>query len=182
VDESSTIYLDIETSSLDADSGIVISVGYALGNSEPTVMSVRSYDDEKQVIANIFEKVKNTTLVTFNGSNFDIPFLISRGLKYGYYFPRVEMLDLYLWARRYLRFQSRRFHDICLFYGIPHEDISGKEMNELFIRAISGDVNAWHRITDHLTQDIKAMQAFHNRIGPLLEDYPPPGWEFTRSE
>ena len=161
---------------------MIISVGYAIGDSEPVVMTVRSYDDEKQVIVNIFERVKNTTVVTFNGSSFDIPFLISRGLKYGYYFPRVEMLDLYLWARRYLRFQSRRFHDICLFYCIAHEDISGKEMNELFIRAISGDNNAWQRITDHLTQDIKAMQAFHSRINPLLKDYPPPSWELSRPE
>jgi uncharacterized protein YprB with RNaseH-like and TPR domain len=180
--ECSTIYLDIETSSLDADSGMVVSVGYAVGDSEPVVMPVRSYDDERQVIATIFDRVKNTTVVTFNGSSFDIPFLLSRGLKYGYCFPRIELLDLYLWAKRYLRFQSRRFHDISLFYGIPHEDISGKEMNELFIKAISGDSNAWQRITDHLTQDIKAMQAFHSKIRPLLEDYPPPSWKFSRQE
>ncbi|MEM2921117.1 MAG: ribonuclease H-like domain-containing protein, partial [Candidatus Bathyarchaeia archaeon] len=148
------VYLDIETTSLEADSGMVISVGYAIGDSEPTVMSVRSYEDEQRVIANLIDRVKNAVVVTFNGSGFDIPFLISRGLKYGLYFPRVELVDLYLWAKKYLRFQSRRFHDICLFFDIPHEEISGKEMNELFIKAISGDSGAWERITSHLIQDI----------------------------
>jgi len=168
------IYLDIETSSLDADSGMVVAIGYATGNSEPQIMFVKSFNDEKSVISNIFEKIKGKKLVTFNGSRFDIPFLIARGLKYDLYLPRIEMVDLYCWARKFLRLQSRRFHEICLLYDIPHEEISGKEVNELFIKAMSGHHNAKERIVNHLNQDIKALQIFHRKIKTLLVNYPAP--------
>jgi len=170
------VYLDIETSSLDADSGMVVAVGYAVVNGEPEIMFLRSFDDEKTVITSIYEKIDGKRIVTFNGLHFDIPFLIARGLKYDLYMPRVEVIDLYRWAERYLRLQSRRFHDICAFYSIPHEEISGKEVNELFIKAVSGDREAEKRIVTHLTQDIKALQIFHHKLKPLLIDYPPPNY------
>lgn len=169
--EETEAYLDIETSSLDADSGMVVAVGYAVGNEEPQIMFVKSFEDEKVVISSIFDRIKDKRIVTFNGTNFDIPFLIARGLKYDLYLPRIEMIDLYRWARRFLRLQSRRFHEICLFYGIPHEEISGREVNELFIKAMSGDDRARERIVKHLTQDVEALRAFHNKIRPLLASY-----------
>jgi len=89
------------------------------------------------------------------------------------YLPEIEMVDLYSWARKFLRLQSRRFHEICLFYNIPHEEISGKEVNELFIRAMSGDPRAKERIVSHLEQDVRALRAFHRKIEPLLANYPP---------
>ena len=169
--EETEVYLDIETSSLDADSGMIVAVGCAEGDKAPEIMFVRSFEDERAVIASFFEKIKDKRIITFNGTGFDIPFLIARGLKYDLYLPRVEMIDLYRWARRFLRLQSRRFHEICLFYNIPHEEISGKEVNELFIKAMSGDDKARERIVTHLTQDIEALRAFHNKVRPLLADY-----------
>ena len=168
------VYLDIETSSLDADSGMVVAVGYATGNGKPKILFVESFDDEKSVISDIFEMTKDKEIITFNGSRFDIPFLIARGLKYGLYLPKIETIDLYCWARKFLKLQSRRFHEICLFYDIPHEEISGKEVNELFIKAMSGVHDAKQRIVDHLNQDIEALQAFYKKIKPLLANYPSP--------
>lgn len=168
------IYLDIETSSLDADSGMVVAIGYAIGGEDPKIIFVKSFDDEKKVISNIFSEIREKNVVTFNGTLFDIPFLIARGLKYDLYLPKVELVDLYSWARKFLRLQSRSFHQICLFYNIPHEEISGKEVNELFIKAVSGDSNAKERIITHLNQDIKALQILYEKIKPLLDSYPPP--------
>lgn len=167
------VYLDIETSSLDADSGMVVAVGYAMGKEEPRIMFVKSFNEEKTVISNLFEKINCKQIITFNGTYFDIPFLIARGLRYSLYLPKIEMIDLYSWARKFLRLQSRRFHEICVFYDIPHEEISGKEVNELFIKAMSGDHNAKERIVSHLRQDIIALQRFHQKITPLLVNYPP---------
>ena len=168
------IYLDIETSSLDADSGMTVAIGYAIGQDEPQIMFVESFDEERKVVYEIFQKIKNRKIITFNGTYFDVPFLIARGLKYNLYLPKIEIIDLYIWARTFLRLQSRRFHEICLFYEIQHEEISGKEVNELFIKAMSGDRNGKERIVSHLKQDIVALQKFHQKIMPLLENYPPP--------
>jgi uncharacterized protein YprB with RNaseH-like and TPR domain len=169
--EEVEVYLDVETSSLDADSGMVVAVGFAEGDREPDIMLVKSFEDEKAVISSIFGKIEDRKIVTFNGTNFDIPFLIARGLKYDLCPPNIEMIDLYRWARRFLRLQSRRFHDICVFYNIPHEEISGKEVNELFIKAVSGNNSARERIATHLIQDIEALRTFHKKIKPLLTDY-----------
>ncbi len=166
-------FLDIETTSLDADSGILVAAGYAEGNTGPKILFVESFDDERIIISEIFELAMHKTIITFNGSRFDVPFLIARGLKYDLYLPRVEIIDLYCWARKFLRLQSRRFHEICLFYDIPHKEISGKEVNELFIKAMSGNHAAKQRITDHLRQDVEALQAFYKKIRPLLADYAP---------
>ncbi len=174
--EETEVYLDIETSSLDADSGMVVAVGYAERDEKPDILFVKSFEDEKAVISFIFGRIKDKRIVTFNGTNFDIPFLIARGLKYDLYLPQMEMMDLYLWARRFLRLQSRRFHEICLFYNIPHEEISGKEVNELFIKAMSGDNSATERIVTHLTQDVEALRAFHKKIKPLLTNYGVPDY------
>ena len=174
--EETEVYLDIETSSLDADSGMVVAIGYAERDEKPDILFVKSFDDEKAVISFIFSRIKDKRIVTFNGTNFDIPFLIARGLKYNLYLPRIGMIDLYRWARRYLRLQSRRFHEICLFYNIPHEEISGKEVNELFIKAMSGDNSATERIVTHLTQDVEALRAFHKKIKPLLTNYDVPDY------
>ncbi len=170
------VYLDIETSSLDADSGMVVAVGYAVGSKEPQIMFVQSFDEERPVISQVFEKLKNRNVVTFNGTYFDIPFLIARGLKYDLHFPKIETIDLYSWAKRFLKLQSRRFHEICTFYNISHEAISGKEINELFIKAMSGNKDAEERIVTHLYQDVKALQTFHQKIMPLLANYPPPNY------
>jgi uncharacterized protein YprB with RNaseH-like and TPR domain len=174
MNEAIEVYLDIETSSLDADSGMVVAVGYAEGDGKAEIEFVRSFANEKEVISSLFEKIGDKRIVTFNGSNFDIPFLIARGLRYDLYLPRIEMIDLYLWARRFLRLQSRRFREICLFYDIPHEEISGKEVNELFIKAMSGDGSAEERIVTHLTQDVEALRTFHKKIKPLLANYSVP--------
>ena len=48
------VYLDIETSSLDADSGMVVAIGYAVGNGEPEIMFLRSFDDEKTILTRTF--------------------------------------------------------------------------------------------------------------------------------
>lgn len=172
--KNNEIYLDIETSSLDADSGMIVAIGYALGEEEPHIMFVKSFDEEQKVVHDIFQKIKNRKVITFNGIYFDVPFLIARGLKYNLYLPKIENIDLYTWARKFLRLQSRRFHEICLFYEIQHEEISGKEVNELFIKAMSGDHKAKERIVNHLKQDIVALQKFHQKIMPLLGNYPPP--------
>lgn len=166
-------FLDIETSSLDADSGMVVAIGYAKDNGIPKTLFVKSFKDESSIISEVFKLIKDKKIVTFNGSRFDVPFLTARGLKYDLYFPKIEMVDLYCWAKKYLRLQSRRFHDICLFYDIPHQEISGKEVNELFIKAMSGRQKAKQRIIDHLKQDIEAMQAFYKKIKPLIGSYSP---------
>jgi len=168
------IFLDIETTSLEADTGIIVAIGIGYNNRKIETHFVNAHDEEKRIIHNVFSTIDNHTLITYNGNRFDIPFLLTRGLKYDLYMPKVESVDLYYWAVKYLRLQSRKFHDICTYYQIPHQEISGREVNELYIKALSGDSTAKDRITYHLEQDISAMTLLYEKIKSLLSHYPPP--------
>ena len=174
VENKMELYMDIETTALDADTGMIVAVGIGWEKKETVIEFVNSHDEEKQVISNAFSKIAEKQIVTFNGSRFDIPFLLTRGLKYDLAIPKVEVIDLYVWAAEYLRLHSHRFHDICTFYDIPHEEISGSEVNELYIKALSGDKGAKDRIKSHLKQDISAMKVFYGKIQPLISNYPSP--------
>ena len=168
------IFLDIETTSLNADTGMIVAVGLCYEREKTIIHFVNSHEEEKNIIFNTFSEIAEKQVITFNGTRFDIPFLLTRGLKYDLIMPKVEIIDLYYWSARYLRLQSRKFHDICTFYDISHEEISGREVNELFIRALSGDKNAKDKIIRHLNQDISAMISFYKKIKPLISIYPPP--------
>lgn len=168
------VFLDIETTSLDADTGIIVAIGLGFENKGTEILFVNAHEEEENILVNTFSKISEKQVVTFNGTRFDIPFLLTRGLKYDLIIPKIDNIDLYYWAVKHLRLQSRKFHDICIFYGIFHEEISGREVNELYIKALSGDENAKKRIYNHLNQDISAMRSFYQKIKPLLMNYPPP--------
>jgi len=168
------IFLDIETSSLDADTGTLVAVGTGKKENEIDLTFVKSYEDEKTILIQIFEKIKNKTIITFNGKRFDIPFLITRGLKYNLIFPKVEIIDLFFWSWKYLRLQSKKLHDICVYCDIEHEEVSGREVNELYIRAISGDDKSKERILKHLYHDVKAMMSLYDKLEPMIKNYPSP--------
>ena len=158
------VFLDIETTSLESDAGIIVAIGLGYENGEIKIYFANSHDEEEKIISNVFMKIANQNVITFNGTRFDIPFLLTRGLRYNLFLPKLTNIDLYFWAAKYLRLQSRKFHDICMFYGIPHEEINGREVSELYIRSLSGDKLAKERITDHLKQDISAMRILYNKI------------------
>ena len=168
------LFLDIETTSLNADTGMIVAVGVCYENGKTIIQFINSHKEEKKIIFNTFSEIAQKQVITFNGTRFDIPFLITRGLKYDLIMPEVEIIDLYFWATKYLRLQSRKFHDICTFYEISHEEISGREVNELYIRALSGDKNSKNRIIQHLNQDLSAMRSLYKKIHPLISNYPPP--------
>ena len=168
------IFLDIETTSLEADTGILVAVGLCTKKTDVEINFLDSYKDEERILKDTFNKISGKTIITFNGKRFDIPFLITRGLKYGLSFPKIENIDLYYWAYKHLRLQSKKFHDICQFFDIEHEEISGREVSELFIKGISGDEEAKKRIERHLYQDVSAMKVLYQKIEKMIEEYPPP--------
>jgi len=168
------IFLDIETTSLEADTGIIVAIGLGYENQDNEIFYSNSHEEEENIIKRVFDIIQNNEIITFNGTRFDIPFLLTRGLKYDLYLPKIVSIDLYYWAAKYLRLQSRRFHDICTFYDIPHEEISGREVSELYIKSLSGDEIAKERILRHLKQDISAMKILYKKIMPIFLHYPAP--------
>jgi len=87
----------IEKMALNAETGIIACIGY--GNITNSVVSVH---DEKQMIKFFFKEALPKTLVTFNGINFDLPFIYKRAMILGVEAPYS--------IERYIKRYSTTFH------------------------------------------------------------------------
>jgi len=100
------VFLDIETLSLVGTPLTVI--GLLEGGQQPkaTQLFLLKEEGEKQLLMRFLELTKDAEVVTYNGANFDIPFINQRLLHHGLrqFAPKVHV-DLYLTAKR--KFQGK---------------------------------------------------------------------------
>jgi len=100
------VFLDIETLSLVGTPLTVI--GLLEGGQQPkaTQLFLLKEEGEKQLLMRFLELTKDAEVVTYNGANFDIPFINQRLLHHGLgqFVPRAHV-DLYLTAKR--KFQGK---------------------------------------------------------------------------
>src|SRR2546422_9798184 len=78
------IILDIETTSLEADGGIVVGVGLAPEKGRSEYFQVKRTREEEAALSKPAQRIQAyDVLVTWYGRGFDIPFLATRFLKHG---------------------------------------------------------------------------------------------------
>lgn len=139
------LYYDIETTGLSASRGMVYLIGmtYKKKDSCYEILQFFAYNatDEKELVLEFFDKIQRfDILVSFNGDNFDIPFLKKRaeylGLPGNILNYEAVSLDIYRKIRRYcsiLGMENARQKTIEKFVGIIREDtISGKELIKVY--------------------------------------------------
>jgi DNA polymerase elongation subunit (family B) len=129
--------LDLETTSLYADEGIIIC--YALVGQDNTLSAniIENSEQEKMLLATLIKELWVTNLrhptlrlLTYNGSNFDFPMLITRLLnlkmldelaKFKKNFnSKLKHLDLYLVTKSNILLKSRKLRDLCKYFGISY--------------------------------------------------------------
>src|SRR5215469_5520835 len=82
--EPKVVVLDIETTSLQGDSGILVGAGLMPENGPAEYLGVAKTVEEKKVLSKLLSKLEDYDLVvTWNGRSFDIPFLVTRLLSQG---------------------------------------------------------------------------------------------------
>ena len=78
------VVLDIETSSLEADAGIVVGAGLLLETGKSEYFEAKRTDQEKSLLVKLLKRLEVCdVVVTWSGRGFDIPFLTTRLLKHG---------------------------------------------------------------------------------------------------
>lgn len=111
-----TIILDIETTGVSRVNSNVIIVGILDSNNILSQFAIDNIKNEKQLLIKIKPFLENKTIITYNGENFDIPFLKDR---YDFYniesFKENSQFDLY---RYFLK--NRLINDI---YNFSLQDI-----------------------------------------------------------
>lgn len=125
------LVLDIETTGLDFNIDKLVLLGLVKRDKSNTyIYQYFAEDDSEEVrLLKIFlNEIKCKRLVTFNGDNFDIPFLNSRLVKYNLMpvFPE-NTLDIYKvikWHSKFFAYDSMKLMHIEKLIGIERHDPS----------------------------------------------------------
>jgi uncharacterized protein YprB with RNaseH-like and TPR domain len=167
------LFFDIETTGFAAKNSNVYLIGCAYKKGEDyelTQWFANSYDEELEIIRAFYDFSSHfTTLVHFNGTNFDIPFLEQKCAmhKLPYHFSHLQGIDLYRRVAPYklfLKTPNFKQKTVEYFLGIGREDTySGGEL-----------INVYHQyVEDPNTADLELL-LLHNAddIKGLIEILP----------
>src|SRR5205807_8460235 len=76
------VILDIETTSLEADAGVLVGAGLMSVVGPGEYLEARRTSEEKSLLSKLVKRLESyDVLVTWNGRSFDIPFLTTRFMK-----------------------------------------------------------------------------------------------------
>lgn len=165
-------YLDIETSNLYADFGVILSwclkfrgdddIQYGLITKE----ELFDLEFDRRVVKELVNALKDVDiLVTYFGKPFDLKYIRSRALYWGIDFPAYGTLfhwDLYYHVKRDFRISSNRLKTITHFLGIDGKtDIDWEVWN----KARYGDKKALKEVLAHNKGDVIILEELHDRIG-----------------
>ncbi len=170
------VILDIETTSLEADGGIVVGIGLAPEKGRSEYFQVKRSRDEAAALSKMALRLQSfDILVTWNGRSFDIPFLTTRLLKNGLD-PRPisskRHVDLNEVVRSRLRLTFTYLDHVCDFLDIAKKKgPMGMDVPQLYVRAMEGDAKALVAIRDHCLDDLQATRNVYLRLKPLVEQW-----------
>lgn len=126
--------------------------------------------DESVVLVGLYEYLKSVapyTVVTYNGSEFDIPFIRMRGLLYGLDFSSLLPIDKY--SKTHIDLYSQlggkwvlpsKLSELCWYFDIPDIEDSGANVQKLYEE---GNIA---QIVAHCRGDVIATEKLYKRIFP----------------
>ena len=169
------VVFDIESTALYADTGVVVGYGFLFENGKLQTAFIKGNieEGEKQLIEQCVRQLsKHECIVTFNGSGFDFPMLISRALKHGIDLSpilNVSYIDLWLVVKDNLLLTRNSLDNVANFFGIEKKtELSGKDVPNLYVKAMQGDRKALRKIKQHLKDDLQATLQLYLKLTPLI--------------
>lgn len=171
---------DLETSSLNADYGVILCAGFkTVGESKTRVISISDYegksilDKEKKLLKDLSAVLLGAEIwLTWFGTYFDIPFVNSRLLYHrlptlpGNY-PHI---DGWKTARNRLKLRNNRLKTVQEFLGTDTEKDS--VLGPIWIKAMNGDQASLKYVINHCFKDVKALEEVYYLLRPLILDHP----------
>ena len=140
--DKQTLYFDIETTGLSAQSSYVYLIGCAYEEEGVYLLTqwmTTEPSEEKELLRLFFDKVKDYDLILhYNGTGFDLPFLEKKAKRHCLSYPlsALESLDLYATARKLkdsLVTEDLKLKSMERFFGFPRTDtFSGGELIEVY--------------------------------------------------
>lgn len=163
-------FLDIESSNLNANFGIVLS--YCIKSGDNLIANVITPEEiksgtfDKRLMQDIVKDVlKFDRIVTYYGARFDIPFIRTRCLYHGVEFPgfkAVYQTDLYDTIKRRFRFHRNGLAVACDFFGILAKTHPLK--GELWLKCLSGDKKSLDYVLEHNIEDVDSTERLWHKV------------------
>ncbi len=162
-------FWDIESSNLKADFAVLLCAGIKEAGKEATMISKgRVGVNDKQLVKAVKDELeKYDILISYYGLGFDLKFLNSRLLYWGYptLAPKFH-IDAYRIARQLFNLSNRRLATISRFLKIEGK---GYVEGELWMKAaLEGDKKALRAIVQHCSQDCDVLEKVFGRIKSTL--------------
>jgi uncharacterized protein YprB with RNaseH-like and TPR domain len=174
--------LDIETSNLNADFGFIICVvvkEYGSDN-KPKIFRIDQYPgweknvfDDKKLVKDVRNYLENFDgIITYNGRNFDLPFLTSQVVAYGYQpIKALFHVDVFYTTRYRLRLHNSKLNTLITFlntYRGGKKKVEEKTaINTIYYKkAITGRKDGIDYIVKHCVKDVVALEQCYD----LLKD------------
>lgn len=176
----STLILDIETSDLEADRGIILcAVAQSSLQKEPYILRTDELNvnwrkglrgDDSQITREITDIVReHDVLVAHNGTRFDIPFVRTRCARWNLKrFPDKVIVDPCSIAWRKFRLRSNSLKNISDFIG--SKDRKHPLDMSLWMDAIlNGSRSSMDKIVEHCIADVKELNDVLALVKPYIK-------------
>uniref|UniRef100_A0A6M3KEA0 Putative RNase_H superfamily protein n=1 Tax=viral metagenome TaxID=1070528 RepID=A0A6M3KEA0_9ZZZZ len=170
-DDEKVGFLDIETTNLKADFGIILSYAIADDKSDKiynrciTKNDLKTCLDAKVVASCVADMRKFDRVIGFYSTKFDIPFIRTRAIALGLDFPEYGELihnDLYYAIRNKLCISSNRLENACrVVLGATEKTRIDADH---WIKALMGDEKAIAYIVDHNIKDVRETKKLYHRM------------------
>ena len=176
----STLVLDIETTDLEADRGVILCTCYESSKDPGRVHVIRQDEtnpawkkgdrgDDKELVKRTNKLIReHDVIVAHNGSRFDLPMLRTRALRWGLApLKDVKLVDPCTIAWRKFRLRSNRLGAIADFVGIKDKK-TPLDMSTWAAATLRGDKRAMNAIVTHCIADIKVLRGVLDFVKPFI--------------
>jgi uncharacterized protein YprB with RNaseH-like and TPR domain len=151
-----------------ADIGQITSIGI-IKDSKIEVKFVETPEKEKEAL----EWLKNELggcdlLVTWFGSGFDLPYILSRAIINDvdlHEILKIPSLDLCKFCQQNLSLTRYSLVEVAKSFGIQKNvEIDGKDVLKLYLKAVRGDKKAKETIVNHCRDDLIVLKEIFQKL------------------
>lgn len=176
----STVLLDLETSDLDADRGVILCASYESSKEPGKVRTIRQdktnpkwktdRSDDRELVVQVCKVIRDhDVLVGHNSARFDVPMLRTRALRWGLKpLKDVKQIDPCQIAWRKFKLKSNSLGRIADFIGVADKK-TPLDMSVWAEATLAGSKKAMDLIVAHCEADIRVLSGVFNMVKPFCK-------------